>query len=206
MPYINYLCNAHKLLPVTALTRPLSTAMTAVISFTMLAVSGAVASAQNQVLVPVTLINDKGLGEAIGNITLSETENGYLRLDLKLSNNLPPGGHGFHIHENPNCGPADKDGAAVAGLAAGGHFDPGNTGKHEGPSGDGHKGDLPILFVEVDEDGATPTDHSLIAPRLKLAGVRGRSIMIHASSDNYSDTPKPLGGGGARIACGVIPN
>jgi Cu-Zn family superoxide dismutase len=28
--------------------------------------------------------------------------------------------------------------------------------------------------------------------------------MIHAGSDNYSDSPKPLGGGGARIACGVI--
>ena len=29
--------------------------------------------------------------------------------------------------------------------------------------------------------------------------------MIHEGGDNYSDTPKPLGGGGARMACGVIP-
>ncbi|SSP59941.1 Cu/Zn superoxide dismutase [Acinetobacter baumannii] len=28
--------------------------------------------------------------------------------------------------------------------------------------------------------------------------------MIHAGGDNYSDSPLPLGGGGARIACGVI--
>ena len=28
--------------------------------------------------------------------------------------------------------------------------------------------------------------------------------MVHASGDNYSDDPAPLGGGGARIACGVI--
>jgi superoxide dismutase, Cu-Zn family len=28
--------------------------------------------------------------------------------------------------------------------------------------------------------------------------------MIHAGGDNYSDTPAPLDGGGARIACGVI--
>ncbi|WP_324128836.1 superoxide dismutase family protein, partial [Acinetobacter baumannii] len=28
--------------------------------------------------------------------------------------------------------------------------------------------------------------------------------MIHAGGDNYSDSPQPLGGGGARIACGVI--
>ncbi len=29
--------------------------------------------------------------------------------------------------------------------------------------------------------------------------------MIHAGGDNYSDTPEKLGGGGARVACGVIP-
>jgi superoxide dismutase, Cu-Zn family len=28
--------------------------------------------------------------------------------------------------------------------------------------------------------------------------------MIHAGGDNYADQPQPLGGGGARIACGVI--
>jgi superoxide dismutase, Cu-Zn family len=28
--------------------------------------------------------------------------------------------------------------------------------------------------------------------------------MIHSGGDNYSDAPAPLGGGGARIACGVI--
>lgn len=28
--------------------------------------------------------------------------------------------------------------------------------------------------------------------------------MIHAGSDNHADHPQPLGGGGARVACGVI--
>jgi Cu-Zn family superoxide dismutase len=163
------------------------------------------AMASETVTVPVHLIDAKGIGKAVGTIGLSDTQNGYLRLNLDLTNELPPGGHGFHIHENGDCGPATKDGAPVAGLAAGGHFDPDKTGKHEGPSGHGHKGDLPILFVEIDEDGATATSHSLIAPRLKLADVRGLSIMIHEFSDSYADTPKPLGGGGARIACGVIP-
>jgi Cu-Zn family superoxide dismutase len=45
---------------------------------------------------------------------------------------------------------------------------------------------------------------AVIAPNLKLADVKGRAIMIHAGGDNYSDQPAPLGGGGARIACGVI--
>jgi hypothetical protein len=34
---------------------------------------------------------------------------------------------------------------------------------------------------------------------LKLSDIEGRALMIHAGGDNYSDTPKPLGGGGDRI-------
>ena len=41
------------------------------------------------------------------------------------------------------------------------------------------------------------------APHLTVADVKGRSVIIHAGGDNYSDQPAPLGGGGARIACGV---
>jgi Cu-Zn family superoxide dismutase len=37
-----------------------------------------------------------------------------------------------------------------------------------------------------------------------VSGIRGKALMIHAGGDNYSDRPAPLGGGGARIACGVI--
>jgi Cu-Zn family superoxide dismutase len=39
---------------------------------------------------------------------------------------------------------------------------------------------------------------------LTVAEIRGRSIMVHAGGDNFSDTPAPLGGGGARIAYGMI--
>ena len=38
-----------------------------------------------------------------------------------------------------------------------------------------------------------------------MEDVSGRALMIHEGGDNYADEPKPLGGGGARIACGVIP-
>jgi Cu-Zn family superoxide dismutase len=44
----------------------------------------------------------------------------------------------------------------------------------------------------------------VLAPRLKVADIRGRSLMIHAGGDNYSDSPAPLGGGGDRVACGVV--
>jgi Cu-Zn family superoxide dismutase len=57
--------------------------------------------------------------------------------------------------------------------------------------------------VLVVDDGGHATK-GVVAPHLTVEQIRGRSIMIHAGGDNYSDTPVPLGGGGARIACGVI--
>jgi Cu-Zn family superoxide dismutase len=93
-----------------------------------------------------------------------------------------------------------KDGKHVAALAAGGHYDPLKTGKHEGPYGKGHLGDLPALYVGSDGKATMP----VVSPRLKVSDLKGRSLMIHAGSDNYSDYPEPLGGGGARVACGVI--
>ena len=92
-----------------------------------------------------------------------------------------------------------KDGKMGAALAAGGHYNPHNIAHHGSPT-TGHLGDLPALVVNDKGFATTP----VIAPRLKLSDIQGRAIMIHAGGDNYSDTPQPLGGGGARIACGVI--
>jgi superoxide dismutase, Cu-Zn family len=59
---------------------------------------------------------------------------------------------------------------------------------------------MPVLTV----DRRGNARKVVIVPHLTVADVKGRSIMIHAGGDNYSDQPAPLGGGGARIACGVI--
>ena len=77
-------------------------------------------------------------------------------------------------------------------MAAGGHFDPAHTGKHLGPHGDGHKGDLTAQTADASGNAATVA----VAPHLTVADVKGHSIMI-AGGDNYSDQPAPLGGGGA---------
>jgi Cu-Zn family superoxide dismutase len=87
-----------------------------------------------------------------------------------------------------------------AGMAAGNHFDPKQTGKHMGPDGDGHRGDLPVLKV----DASGNATEVMFVLRLGLDDIRGRALMIHEGGDNYSDQPKPLGGGGARIACGTV--
>ena len=88
----------------------------------------------------------------------------------------------------------------MPGLAAGGHYDPMHTGRHEGPYGDGHLGDLPPLYADADGVSNIP----VLAPRLEVSDVWERSIIIHAGGDNFSDFPRPLGGGGARVACAVF--
>ena len=148
--------------------------------------------------VSVTIVDEKGVGAPVGTIRFAETAYG-LAIYPNLSG-LVPGLHGFHVHENPSCAAVEQGGRMVAGLAAGGHLDPAGTKRHGEPWGDGHLGDLPPLYVAADGRASTP----VLAPRLKLADIRNRSIMVHAGGDNHADHPAPLGGGGARVACGVI--
>ena len=151
-----------------------------------------------EVTVAVFLTSAEGTGKSVGTITVKDTPYGALLTPMLKG--LSPGLHGFHVHQNPDCGPKQKDGRMVPGLAAGGHYDPAGTRRHEGPYGNGHLGDLPPLYVSADGRAMLP----VLAPRLKVADIKGRSLMIHAGGDNFSDQPAKLGGGGAREACGVI--
>lgn len=148
--------------------------------------------------VSINLVDAQGVGASIGGVTLGDSPHGLV-LTPALKG-LPAGLHGFHVHENPSCAPREKDGKPVAALAAGGHYDPAGSKKHGAPWGDGHLGDLPGLYVDADGNASNP----VLAPRLKLADVKGRSLMIHVGGDNHADHPAPLGGGGPRLACGVI--
>lgn len=163
---------------------------------TLLVCAGAQAASEK---VEMNLVTAQGVGQSIGDVTITETGKGLeFTPDLKA---LPPGEHGFHIHANGSCEPAIKEGKASAAGAAGGHFDPLKTGKHAGPEGNGHLGDLPVLVVNPEGKAITP----VTAPRLKsLDEVKDKALMIHIGGDNMADQPQPLGGGGARFACGVI--
>ncbi len=170
--------------------------MKTAIFFTCLLVP--VCALSETVKVDIHKVSDKGVAEALGIVSLSDSPKG-LEMKIKISG-ISPGAHGFHLHENPNCEPSEKDGKMTAANAAGPHYDPQASGKHEGPDGHGHAGDLPLL--QANEKGVV--EMIAYAPRLKLSEVKNRSLMIHAGGDNYSDTPAPLGGGAGRIACGVI--
>lgn len=151
-----------------------------------------------EIVVPMNTVNAKGTVKSIGNITI--TESSYGLVFSPSIEGLEAGIHGFHIHESPSCEPKDKDGKPVAALAAGSHYDP-NASKHHGaPWSDGHLGDLPALVVGPDGKA----NYAVLAPRLKISDVTSRALIIHEGGDNYSDDPALLGGGGARIVCGVI--
>lgn len=133
----------------------------------------------------------KDVGRKLGTIAATNTPYGVLfQPDVK---GLNPGLHGFHVHQKPQCGNDGK--------AAGGHFDPQNTGKHLGPYNPyGHLGDLPALYVN--KRGIA--NHPVLAPRINLKDLKGHALIIHKYGDNYSDQPKPLGGGGPRVACALV--
>jgi len=144
------------------------------------------------IIVPMNFTSEQGIGASAGTVTISETKYGLLF--TPNLHGLTPGIHGFHVHINPSCG--------ENGMAAGGHFDPQSTGKHLGPYNDnGHLGDLPALYVNDKGDATLP----VLAPRLKnLTEIENHALMVHSGGDNYSDIPEKLGGGGARMECGII--
>src|SRR5699024_185910 len=142
----------------------------------------------------------KGAGDKIGTVVISETPYGLVF--TPALNGLAVGIHGFHIHEKGSCEPSTKGDIITPAGAPGGHYDPQKTAKHLGPyNANGHLGALPALHVNAKGQATYP----VLAPRLKtLAQINGRALMIHAGGDNHSDEPQTLGGGGARLACGVI--
>lgn len=153
----------------------------------------------DRVTVTIQAVDANGTGASLGSVVAEDTRRGVV-FTPDLSG-LTPGIHGFHVHTNPSCAPKEQDGKSVPALAAGGHYDPSGSGRHEGPWGDGHLGDLPALFVTADGRST----HPVLAPRLRVSDLAGRSLMLHAGGDNHADHPEKLGGGGARIACGVVP-
>ena len=155
-------------------------------------------SAMADMTVQLYVVNENGFGSSIGQVSISESKYGMVFTpSLK---GLTPGMHGFHLHQMPSCESKEKNGKMVPALAAGGHYDPLETNLHDTPWGKGHLGDLPAIFVDAEGKASQP----VLAPRLKAKDIAGRSLMVHVGGDNHADHPAPLGGGGERMACGII--
>jgi Cu-Zn family superoxide dismutase len=167
---------------------------------TLLALAAALAagSAFADYKVDMNRIDIRGVGEPAGTVAITAAQGGGVTLTPDLKG-LPPGQHGFHVHSFANCGAKEKDGKMEPGEMAGPHYDPDKTGKHAGPSGQGHKGDLPLLTVAADGSAKQP----VTSKRLALDDLKNKALVIHQGGDTYSEPP-PNGGGGTRIACGTV--
>ncbi|WP_340647191.1 superoxide dismutase family protein [Phenylobacterium sp.] len=139
-------------------------------------------------------------GGSAGTLTLSEAPNGVLlRLEAK---GLTPGWHGLHFHEKGDC-------SAAGFTSAGAHVHGQASVVHGLLNPDGNEaGDLPNLHIAADGAGAVELFSSYTS--LKGAGTRpalmdadGSALVIHAGPDDHMS--QPIGGAGARVACGVIP-
>lgn len=134
-------------------------------------------------------------GESIGSAKLIDGPNGMLiRLEL-APGSLEPGWHGIHLHATGDC--SDIGTYKMSG---------GHVGKMEGghgllnPKGP-ENGDLPNIWAAADGSAgyeAFTTLDTLGA----LVADDGSAIIIHEGEDDHMT--QPIGGAGARVACGVI--
>lgn len=153
---------------------------------------------QAEVILYQTTTEGNGQGLPIGTVSLNNTPIG-LKVHV-IAHDIEPGTHGFHVHQNPDCAPLQKGDFIERAGAAGGHYDPKETGKHAGPMGKGHQGDLTPLIANA----SGRVDATFYVKNVTVSDFKGRSLIVHEGGDNFSDTPLPLGGGGARFACGII--
>lgn len=142
------------------------------------------------------MINNQG--SEVGVIDVTEGNEGVV-LHVSLTG-LPPGVHGFHIHDTGDC--SDHEGFKMSGSHISEEGDTHGFLSEAGPEA----GDLPNLHVP--ENGEVTVD--FYAPDLEVNGYEatalldenGSAFLIHADPDDYMT--QPIGGAGARIACGVI--
>lgn len=142
-------------------------------------------------------LRQDGVRDTLGSITAYEDEKGT---NFKVVvTRFSPGFKGFHLLAHGDCEPVARGGRLELGGGAGGPYDPANTRRHEGPFGEGYLGALPK--TEANAQGWIFM--TLVAPRLQLADLRGRALVLREFDDNYKPSP-PLGGSGGIAACGLV--
>jgi Cu-Zn family superoxide dismutase len=144
-------------------------------------------------------------GDVVGQVTFSQAGDHASRVRFAV-HGLLGGFHGFHIHVNGVCD------ASHGFPSVGGHYDHANR---EQP----FDGEMPSILVGSNGVGAG----SFLTDRFTVADVEGRSVVVHAFSDNFANVPignakdqyfpngpnavaktSATGNAGPPIACGVI--
>jgi Cu-Zn family superoxide dismutase len=141
----------------------------------------------------VAVLHPTAGNKVSGTVTFTEVADG-VQVQAEITG-LPPGNHGFHVHEFGDCSAADAS-------SAGAHFNPTHE-PHGGPdAAERHVGDMGN--VQADASGKAKleyVDHQISLTNDQRS-VIGRSVIVHAKADDLKS--QPAGDSGARVACGVI--
>ncbi len=130
---------------------------------------------------------------AHGTVHFQELSDGSVDVEADLTN-VPPGVHGFHVHEKGDC--------SNNGMAAGAHFNPMNM-PHGSPQDQSHHaGDFGN--VTADEKGEIHVRFNTfsITVHPSTTSVIGHAVILHENPDDL--VSQPAGNAGARIACGIV--
>lgn len=131
---------------------------------------------------------------AKGTVHFTDIGDGNVDVQIDLTA-VPPGVHGFHIHEKGDCG--------NNAMNAGGHFNP-TSMVHGAPDAmSHHAGDFGN--VTADNNGEVHmhiTTHSISLQPGQTTNPVGHAVVLHEKADDL--TSQPAGNAGSRIACGVI--
>lgn len=106
---------------------------------------------------------------------------------------VPPGVHGFHVHEKGDCG--------NNAMNAGGHFNPGSM-VHGAPDAvSHHAGDFGNVTADDKGEVHTRLTSHAISINGATDGVVGHAVVLHGNPDDL--VSQPAGNAGPRIGCGV---
>jgi Cu-Zn family superoxide dismutase len=134
-------------------------------------------------------------GKSTGTVTFTSLEDGKTKVAVDLQG-VPPGKHGFHIHESGDLSAADLS-------SAGAHFNP-TKHPHAGPDAAmRHAGDLGN--VDADESGKVKTEITTDGITIGSGAANdivGKSVILHVKADDLKS--QPSGDAGGRIAGGKI--
>jgi len=130
---------------------------------------------------------------AKGTVHFHDIGDGVTEVVVDLTG-VPPGVHGFHVHEKGDCG--------NNGQNAGGHFNPTNM-IHGAPDAQSHHaGDFGNVTADANGEVHTRIEtHSVTVKSGPMSAV-GHAVVLHGNADDL--VSQPAGNAGPRIACGVV--
>ncbi|GAC1432188.1 MAG: hypothetical protein NVSMB68_04650 [Thermoanaerobaculia bacterium] len=130
---------------------------------------------------------------ATGTVHLQELNDGSVDVSADLTN-VPPGVHGFHIHEKGDC--------SNNGNAAGGRYNP-TSMPHASPDAQSHHaGDFGNVTADANGEVHTKFNTRSVTVHEGMSSAIGHAVVLHANADDL--TTQPSGNAGPRIACGVL--